>query len=418
MKILVLSHYGDGMGVSQRLRMEGHDVFMYIRDPDYKDCGRGIVERPGSWRPLVPDVDLIVCDSVGFSPILSVAKRFNKPVFSCSSFTDLMESDRKRAAALFDRLDIRTPDSILFDTAPARLRKDEREQVAAWSQGAFVKPSRGLASETQYAPTVEHLDWLLGYFYCQKHFPLIVQECIDGIEISTEGWFNGTRWLEPFNHTIEEKRLHLCHSSTLGGCLGNIVFPTKGDALTKLLLEPLSPYLRKAGYRGPVDVNAIISGPVESHEYAALEFTCRMGYDAITAFIEGLQEPLGSLLMGVAAGTKESISLGNDYLLAVRLLLDESLPLKGMPLTGVCKENLRHLFLTDAYLDTDSKTFRYAGSDGILACATAHGKTISDARARVYRTISRLSIPNMYYRTDIGQGVSKHIEQLKVWGWL
>ena len=66
MRILILSAEGDGLGVAQRLSMEGHSVDLWIKENRFDRAGKGICNRVSTWRTPLAKADLIICDMVGF----------------------------------------------------------------------------------------------------------------------------------------------------------------------------------------------------------------------------------------------------------------------------------------------------------------------------------------------------------------
>lgn len=414
MKILILSHDGDGLGIAQKLSEEGHDVRMYIKDPQYKHAGKGIVTRVPSWRPVFKNQDLIICDMVGFGQHEETLRTSRAQLFSCSQVMDQIELDRKKGHEVFKKFDIQTPITLSYSNPDAA-----REVLNMWDDfpnGVFVKPSGNVATaKTQHVKTQEHLSWFLDSLPTDGE--LIIQDVVKGIEVSTEGWFNGRDWITPFNHTFEEKQL-LPGAGPNTGCMGNVVITTEGDKLVEETVMKLTPLLKKISYRGPIDVNAIVN----SDGVHALEFTSRLGYDAIEALLEGLKEPVLDLFFETAVGTKRSMEITKDFMIAVRVSRapwphdnpEESD--KGMPILGINEDNLKHLFLTDVFKEDED--YFYAAGDGVIAKATARGRSIQEARNRVYRTVESLIIPSKQFRKDIGKRVDNDMRTLQEGGWL
>lgn len=412
MKILILSKDGDGLGLAQRIVDEGHTVKMFIEDRQFKMAGVGIVERVPSWRPHMDEADLIICDMVGFGKYEKTLKARGKPVFGCSAMMDELELDRERGAWLANKVGIALPFTQTYKD-PA----DALELLNSWPDSGFViKPHDNEATaKTLLVRTKDHFEWAINLY----NETITVQEIVVGVEVSTEGWFNGRDFITPFNHTFEEKRL-LPDGGPNTGCMGNVVLNAgEGNKLTRETVERLGPALKKMGYRGPVDINCIVTADAAY----ALEFTARLGYDAIEAMMEGLREPITDVLFETAIGIKKEISLGTDVMIAVRMSKapwpsDEPDPdEKGMPIVGINEDNINHLFLTDVYKDSDG-VYRYSAGDGVILKATAHAKTVKEARTRVYRTIAGIEYPDKQFRSDIGERVSADVDQLKEWGWL
>ena len=411
MRILVLSREGDGLGFAQALAREGHDVNVWIADRRARRAGVGIVGRPAAWRPLLPQTDLIVCDMVGFGHLRRLFDKMGKPVISCHPDSDRAELDRQFGLALMRLAGIPHPRTWTFS------RPSEARAVPFPPKGLVIKPSGNKSTAlTTVNRTRDQYLWNLERLPADQ--PLIVQERVDGIEISTEGWFNGHDWVRPFNHTFEEKRLMDGGVGPNTGCMGNVVLAADENRIVRETVLKLTPFLRKISYRGPVDVNSIVN----TQGVFALEFTMRPGYDAIEALTELLREPLGTLLFEVATGVKREMDLPSDeYGIAVRVSVPPwpharpSAEQAGMPLRFP-REAGKHVYLTDAYLEDGQP--RYAAFDGVVAKVTARGRSPSEARGRVYRTLTNMRIPDAQYRTDIGQRVHSNLTLLRSMGYL
>lgn len=413
MKILILSQYGDGLGLAQKIISEGHKVFMFIRHKGYEWAGKGLVTRVQAWRPKLPEVDLVICDMVGFGRYQSVFRRMGIPAFSCSRIADMLELDREKTYELFKKVGIGLPETQSF-RSPA----DAADILRTWESPGYVLKPHG---NTDTAKTFVARDSSI-YRWALSTYPsnqaLSVQQIVSGIEVSTEGWFNGRGWLHPFTHTFEEKRF-LPEGGPNTGCMGNVVVGSASNKLTQGTVERLTPFLKQIGYRGPIDINSIVN----DDGIFALEATPRLGYDAIEAVMEGLQGSITDLIFETAMGISNRIPISlTERFIAVRLSIppwphaDPEGKMRGMPILGLGPENLRHIYLTDVYLEDGS--YKYAASDGVVMKVTAHGRNASEARGRAYRTIDNLTIPEVQYRKDIGSRVEDDISSLKSLGYL
>jgi phosphoribosylamine--glycine ligase len=62
--------------------------------------------------------------------------------------------------------------------------------------------------------------------------------------------------------------------------------------------------------------------------------------------------------------------------------------------------------------------WRLAGQSGYALIVTGSGSTMSDARKQAYNRVSNIMIPNMFYRTDIGEKWTEDSDRLQTWGYL
>jgi phosphoribosylamine--glycine ligase len=59
-----------------------------------------------------------------------------------------------------------------------------------------------------------------------------------------------------------------------------------------------------------------------------------------------------------------------------------------------------------------------AGSSGVVLIAVGLGSTMKQAQAQAYSRIKNIIIPNMYYRTDIGDRWVEDTDRMHNWGYL
>lgn len=414
MRFLFLSESGDGLGIAHQLVKEGHQVDYFIKERGYERAGKGIVNLVNSWRPKVAGVDLVICDMVGFGTQGELISKMGKPVLACDKVADLLELDRSKGMDVFKKLGIKTPETFSFKNPG-----EAKSILETWEQpGYVIKPSGNQAtSKTCVCRDKEMFEYALGRLGASDR--LIVQKIVEGIEVSTEGWWNGRGWVEPFNHTFEEKRFLAGDLGPNTGCMGNVVIAARRrNKLVKETVAKLEPFLKRTSYRGPIDINCIVN---EQGAFA-LEATARFGYDAIEALMEGLSESVADVLFEVALGVKKEFALTEEYMIASRLSVppwphaDEDGKNKGLPILGINDKNLKHIYFSDAYREGNS--YYYAASDGVVLKATARGASVREAQRRVIRTLDNIKVLDKQYRRDIGDRVDRGMAALKDWRYL
>jgi phosphoribosylamine--glycine ligase len=429
-RILFVSKEGDGLGIAQRLAFEGHSVDVYVSDSRFKDAGRGLVNRVPEWRSAARRADLIIADCVGLGRCEDSIRSLGRPAIGFCAALDVIELDRRKGMELFEHAGIKTPETLYFNNAAEALKLPGQH---GWGDGWVVK-ANGNISTAKTAVVKDEQLWPQAVKQLPAESSGIIQRIVSGVEVSTEGWFNGSTFVRPFNHTFEDKRFLAGDLGQNTGCMGNIIIRADSSKLTRATIERTEPFLRMLGYRGPFDINTIVN----AEGAWALEVTSRMGYDAVEALAEGLDEPFGDFLFDIAMGTKKEMALTHDTMIAVRLSVPPW-PMRkpdrsngGEPILGINDDTLLHLFLTD--IAKDRGQFVTAGGDGVLLKATAIGAVTPpkplnngkssrpdytyEARRRVYRTLDKIKVSNKQYRTDIGVRVNEDMAKLKEWGWL
>ncbi len=66
----------------------------------------------------------------------------------------------------------------------------------------------------------------------------------------------------------------------------------------------------------------------------------------------------------------------------------------------------------------DGEDWCIAGQSGYALVVTGSGAAMSDAIRNAYQNVSNVMIPNMFYRSDIGQRWSRDSDMLLSWGYL
>ncbi len=416
MKILMMSKNGDGFGLAQKLQEEGHDIRVWVQSKGYEFVLQGLVEQVSSWRPSASDwADFVLADMVGFGRFATALDSFNVDHLGFNQIADMAELDRAKQMQLFRKFNIDIPDTEEFENPKAA-----EAILDDWiAPGYVIKPSGNLNTGKTFIIRDQSIyRWALEQFAGDQD--LIVQRIVEGVEISTEGWFNGRNWVKSFNHTIEYKSLFPDGVGPLTGCMGNVVWvvnkPNK-DVFV-LALKKLTPFLKAADYKGPIDLNTIAT----SAGIFALELTVRFGYDAIEALYELMdKKDLGNDLLSLSKGELNDLSVRkNEFGLVVRL----SIPPyphrqadsrdRGMPI--IIPRDFDHIYLTDVY--HNSGEYRWAASDGVLMKVGGSGKNVAEAQRAAKTIYNRIHAPGLQYRSDIGDSVGSDISRLKAWGYL
>lgn len=417
--VLFYSKQGDGVPLALRLASEGAIVKMFVEEKSARGGLQGY--RNPSVVPnvqMLEQYDLVLFDMVGLGQRAEALKSKGRLVLGGGTFHDKLELDREYGQKVVKQLTkLKVPEGKLIKTKDELIKELESstEPLVLKPQGNKEVSLTLVSSDNTNRTLISIVDT-----QADKLTPCILQKRINGIEISTEGWFNGKEWAPCFNHTLEHKRLMEGEKGPQTGCMGNTVWMCQEDELVKMALLPLAPLLKKVEYIGPLDVNCILT---EDEAYF-LEFTTRFGYDAIQALSELYKGKMFDFLWKVAS-QDSSMDFRSDYSFAVRMSMPpypivpkEGLKeYKGVQVLDIENGARNHVFLADVMLKDDVECL--AGIDGVIGCVTARGETIQEVRRRVYRTLDRIVIhQDVQYRKDIGSGVEEKISRLKEWGWL
>jgi phosphoribosylamine---glycine ligase len=413
-KFLLLSDCGDGVGLALRLQAEGHSVKTNIFNPSFEDQGKGLVEFADDYV----FGQTVIADVTGFGPILEKLRDEGTPIFSGGSFADKLEKDRTLAQEVMDEVGIETPKAQSAESWEDAARLVE--EFGEISERIVIKPEGSLSGvvPSYCASSVEDGLAMLEQFkreHGQAECSMTIQEFVEGIAVSTEGWFTGKDWAEGmFNHTIERKHFLNDDKGPSGGCTGNVVWKCDSDdpLVTKTLLK-LTDVLRKHLYVGPIDVNCIVN----KEGVYGLEFTPRFGYDAFPTLLYTLCDfDFGRFIDHLSHHVDSGDALSEGFGAGVRLSLPPWPNEKfkhdgGVQIRGLDDLEDRALFYPYGVSLQDDKLASCQGV-GILGVVNGHAASITGAFNRCYKLIDKISAPDLQYRTDLAKVFTKDFEEL------
>jgi phosphoribosylamine--glycine ligase len=393
----LISKNGDLLSLMRRISLEGNKVTCYL--PGDNKMYEGIL-------PIVHDTtqleiepgDTVIFDMVGAGKTAEILKDKNYTVVGGGVLNDKLELDRGFGEEFMLKHGLSCPPTDVFtdfQEAKALVEKTGKRYV--------FKPNGNLETDLTYvSSSAENLLAMLDYLESKvpEGTEFELQEFVDGIEMSTEAWFNGERFLAPVNSTFEEKKFMAGGVGPNTGCMGNVVWAWD-DEISEYLLDtlfrPMEDSLASAGYLGPLDINAIWN----PEGVYCLEFTARFGYDAIQASSRLIDGGLGETLSNLYASDRLPMRQG-ELAVAVRVSIPP-FPNEGsvpeIPIK-IDKRFLDHVYLSDVYLK-DGK-LHCAGQDGYVLAVCDNGRNLPTILSKIAYIIEEIEIPGKQYRVDIG----------------
>lgn len=442
--MLFCSKDSDGYCVAKYLADKGNEVYFWVWNNSCQEVGAGL-DNPKLIKHSIPDedkegnhlkfekvmlqairlllpylkkVDFVVFDMVGMGVMADFFRKKGAYVTGASAFADKIEEDREFAYKLIQKYtkckvsDYKTFDSIKEGIKFLEGIKDDSLYVFKPFDDCNDKGLTYLAKDTN-----ESLIEMMKTIDTDK-FKYLLQKQVKGIEISTEGYFNGKRFVGAWNHTMERKRLCDGDIGPNTGSQGAVVWSCDADRLVRTTLLPLASTLQRMGYNGPIDANVIISG----EDAYFLEFCGRFGYHGIELVLSLLENDPAKFLYNIASGKTFVPKLSDDFAMAVRL---STLPLEGDPedervwagvkVLDIPKYLKPYFWLNYCYWD-DKGNPRMCGTDGMIGATVVTAPTVNQCRAISYDIIKECLWSNdVIYRSDIGAEVSEKIKQLSEW---
>jgi phosphoribosylamine-glycine ligase len=415
MRFFLFSECYDGLGLAVRLIAEGAEVFVWCRDTNATAVGRGLglAEAPRGG-------ETIVADCTGFGEIFDQLRWHGARAVCGSAFADRLEADREFATQIFREAGIKVPQAKSFDAQSSEAALEYASQF----DRVVIKPEGDAAGvvPSYVAEGIEDAEDFVRDFAMRHPFgSFVVQEFIEGTALSTEGWFNGQEFVWPTNHTLERKAVANGDLGATGGCAGNIVWPCNIDEcdVCRGTIAKLRRVLRAHDYRGPIDINAIVTPKGDIY---ALEFTPRFGYDATPTLVYGLWDseelPFGVFLELLALGQAEYMPLLDRFAAGIRLSVapwpaEYDSAFQRQKIAGLRPDDIGDWFYPyDVAIEDDGSvvTTGTYGAVGVSIAASGDPRTaIKKATSRLFelRTVSK------QFRTDLSDVLTSDLKAIE-----
>ncbi len=412
-RFFLWSPNGDGDCVSYRLHLEGEDVVLRIDEAWSRPNLEGIVEHTTAY-PRKGDIVIF-----GSSKLGQEAAKLQKAGFgvigSCP-YADDLEMDRWFFIQECKRLGIKTPETHRFNSYD-KARAFVQQRGERW----VFKPSGDQESACTFVAKDDE-ELLFAFDHLEKQIPkadFLLQHFEEGIEISLEGWFNGHDWIKnSWNATKETKKLMAGDIGPATGCSSNAVYLFEGTpSWVRKLHDKFTPMLRRDKYKGPFDLNMIVT----KDAMYALEATPRFGLEGIQNFIELWHTSAGETFEELAAGTLGSFDVDTASLAAAVRLAVGPYPFgsKEHRTSGdipvlIDEADTWTLWMSGVWKEDDM--YCVAPTDGCIGALVVKDTTIDRAAKTLMETAKRIHIPDLMYRNDVGAGHLKMWQELDGYG--
>lgn len=431
MRVLFVSGELIAGDLAYRLKKEGCDVKLYIEDESRKDCFGGMIEKIDEWESELKWVGkdgLIVFDEVGYGKKQDKLRRDGYNVVGGSDGGDKLELDRDYGHKIFSTCDIKIVPTADFENI------DEAIEFVKKNKGKWVVKQDGHMSFLNYVGEMEDSRDVLSILENYKRYDnriknINLQQRIDGIEIGVARYFNGNDWAGPIEFNIEHKDLCNGNVGPKTPEMGTVMWYSDDEEskLYKEVLAKLKPFLKHVNFKGDIDINCIVN----NDGVFPLEATTRFGTPSTQLQEEIHLSPWKDFLMAIAKGKKYYLKYkkGIGVIITVSIPpfpyrpMDKEFYQKGVDI--IFKEDLTSEELESIHFEEVSSkgdgTNQYciAGSNGAILFVSGFGATVEEARKKAYNIISKIVVPKMFYRTDIGLGfINEDQKKLKEWGWI
>ncbi len=448
MRYAIISHVGDGLPFALRLKDEGHEVMFYVPDAPasytHREVGRGLVDKAESLPQLLAwgarDARTVyVFDLTHEGKTAEALRQRGCLVVGGGIFPDRLECDREFGEKLAEACGMRAPETKHFSTITEAIA-----YIKAHPQDWYFKLDADISiSSTAHGEPEKIIPRLNALRKRYKdQLSNILQECKEGIDVSTAAWWTGTDWLGPFEGTTEKKKLMNGEVGPSTGCSGNVVwfyqdypkiarelcFDAIGEAFRRLKAPP-----------GIYDVNSIICKEDKLPYF--LEWTPRFGYDADSLAQRSIIGELGEFYYNLATGRAAAFPVDvRTAQMSVRVCVppypweqvhelpsekrDKASGAIGVPVGKIDHTDLAQLYGGDgnqfiAYgVGLEDGVLVVTEPSGIVGIVCAEGDDCERMNEDILDFIEDdLDVPDLIYRTDMGEALEKHIGEVQAMGY-
>jgi len=340
--------------------------------------------------------------------------RKQTPVIGSSAFAERLELDRLAGIEFMEKCGIKVPPYESFDDVGKAIKWLRKRNTRC-----VFKPNGAVEDKatTYVSKSADDMIDYLGKLATKSKGDFLLQEFVQGTEVSTNAWFNGTDFYA-LDHTLEEKKFLAGGIGPNTGCSGNLVWMPSATKLYQQGLFRAREELAAAGFVGPIDLNVIAT----EGELFGLEWTPRFGYEGTCNMMKLINIDFGEFLCMIASGEAPNVSSRYAFAASVRLSVppypnpSKREKYEGTPVKGIDEDMIESFYLSDVQVvDGEMVTL---GTDGLIGAPIGCSDSIKGAFDECEEAIKRLEIPDLQYRNDIEKCVTKRYNELERNGWL
>lgn len=413
MRFLGIGDYNSLGDMYWSLADAGHEVRVYVHEPEAHSIYAGMLERVDDWRAELAwiraagDDGLIVFESASMGADADALRQQGFHVVGGSAWADRLEQDRAFGQQVMREAGMQTAPTHAFrdyDAALAFVRARPGRYVYKLSDAVS-------ASTRNYVGELDDGRDLIALLEAERDAragpaDFVLMEHVAGVEVGIGAYFNGEEFLEPACIDWEHKRFFPGDLGELTGEMGTVVSYRSSRRLFERTLAKIAPGLRAARHCGYLNINTIAN----ADGVWPLEFTCRFGYPGFAICAALHEEDWASILRKMALRSGCTIATSDGFAVGVVATVPP-FPYeygyaelsRGAPIhfrRELDAAERRHFHFGE--VEMSGGRLVTSGSLGYILVATGTGDDIASAQAAAYSRVRNVVVQNMRYRTDIG----------------
>jgi phosphoribosylamine---glycine ligase len=382
------------------------------------------VAKSKDWQKDVGWADIIIFDdTLGQSEKAQALRKQGKKVIGGTPYSDRLEDDRSFGQEELKKAGVNIipySEFTSFDDAISHVEQNPGRYVIKPSGEAQNVKRRLFVGEEDDGQDVIRILEAYKKALSEEIKVFQLQRRVTGVEVAVGGFFNGTNFIYPINVNFEHKKLYPGDIGPPTGEMGTSMFWSQPNYLFNQTLLKIEPVLAAERYISYIDLNCIVN----NHGIYPLEFTARFGYPTISIQQAGMITPIGQFFLDLANGSDPKLKTRSGFQIGVRIVVppfpfddDETFDSFSKDSVIVFKKPPQDEFHIEVVKQANGQLL-VARTSRVILIVIGTGQTMRQAQAQVYSRNKNVLIPNMYYRTDIGDRWQEDTDRLHTWGYL
>jgi phosphoribosylamine-glycine ligase len=220
--------------------------------------------------------------------------------------------------------------------------------------------------------------------------------------------------------TVKNHVMYVRRNGKAYWCGNTLTYYTRNSPVFERTLLKMRDKLAASKYVGYIDINCIAN----SRGTWPLEFTSRLGYPTISIQMEGITSEWGQFIYDLAHGNDAQLKTKKGYQVGVVVAIppwpfeDEKAFKKYSEGATILfrRQSLDGIHIGEVKLEDGD--WHIAGNSGYALVVTGSGATMASAIEKAYQNVKNVMIPNMFYRSDIGERWTHDSDMLLSWGYI
>ncbi len=338
------------------------------------------------------------------SGVVDLFQKLRLPVFGPTKAAAQIESSKVFSKNLMQKYGIPCAQGMIFSSYPEARDYVQSQPAPLVIKADGLAAGKGVVVATSKKQALEALsDVIERKTLGNAGDRVIVEECLSGKEVSLLAFTDG-KTVCPLVPACDYKRVFDSDQGPNTGGMGSYSPPgffdqSQVEEAQRTVLEPAVQAMASEGmpYKGVLYAGLMVT----PDGIKVLEFNARFGDPETQAIIPRLNTDLVDIMLAVIERklNKMKIEWSNEACVGV-VMASGGYPGKyktGFPITGLDKLDKDILVF---HAGTTVKEGAVTNGGRVLTVA-AKGKTLTDARAKVYANIPRIHFEGCHYRRDI-----------------